>query len=75
MFYERWFAMASPKEDLVDWVVDNLEEALLDDLSKVANPYIKLNGWDLVEIDLMLEEMVGTIKEGVLNVIETYEDE
>ena len=64
----------TPKEDLIDWVSNNLDEVLMDDLSKIADTYIKANGWDQVEIDLMLEEMIQSTKEGILNVVETYEE-
>ena len=64
----------TPKEDLINWVSDNLDEVLMDDLSKIVDTYIKENGWDQVEIDLMLDEMVQIIKEGILNVVETYEE-
>jgi hypothetical protein len=64
----------TPKEDLINWVSDNLDEVLMDDLSKIVDTYIKENGWDQVEIDLMLDEMVQIIKEGILNVVEAYEE-
>ena len=66
--------MATPKEDLIDWVSNNLDEVLVDDLSKIADTYIKENGWDQIEVDLMLEDMVQGIKYGILNVVETYEE-
>ena len=66
--------IVTPKEDLIDWVSNNLDEVLMDDLSKIADTYIKTNGWDQVEIDSMLEEMIQSTKEGILNVVETYEE-
>lgn len=61
------------KEDLCNWVVDNFEEAAKDTFSKVANKHAHENGWDIVDVDLMVDDLVENLKEGILNVISTYE--
>lgn len=63
----------NPKEDLHNWVVDNFEEATKDTFSDVANKFARENGWDLIDVDLMVDELVEAVKEGILNVISTYE--
>lgn len=61
------------KEDLYNWVVDNFEEAAKDTFSEVANKHARENGWDLIDVDLMVDELIEEVKEGILNIISTYE--
>lgn len=61
------------KEDLHNWVVDNFEEAAKYTFSEVANKHARENGWDLIDVDLMVDELVENVKEGILNVVATYE--
>lgn len=61
------------KEDLHNWVVDNFEEAAKDTFSEVANKHARENGWDLIDVDLMVDELVDKVKTGILNVISTHE--
>ena len=60
------------KEDLHNWVVDNFEEATEDTFSEVAKKHAHENGWDIIDVDLMVDELVEKVKEGILNVISTY---
>ena len=64
----------NPKEDLHNWVADNFEEAAKDTFLEVANKHARENGWDLIDVDLMVDELVEKVKEGILNVISTYEN-
>lgn len=65
--------MLSPKEDLYEWIVDNFEEVAQDLFADVAEEHAKENGWDTVEVHFMVEEMVEKVKEGLLNVVDTYD--
>lgn len=61
------------KEDLHNWVLDNFEDAAKDTFSEVAKKHAKENGWDIIDVDLMVDELLEKVKEGILNVISTYE--
>lgn len=70
----------SPQEDLREWIVDNFE-AIEDDVFKSITKFCKemaFDGWnvDLSQIgdrqDLQVE-ICNNLKEGLLNVIDTYE--
>lgn len=72
----------SPKEDFRDWIVDNWE-AVEDEISKAINNIAKefsVNGEnfnieDSVDSDNLLEEISRNIKQGLLNVINTYKED
>lgn len=61
------------KEDLYNWMVGNFEEAAMDTFSEIAKKHAFENGWDMIDVDLMVAELVENTKEGILNVIATYE--
>ena len=71
----------SPKEDFRDWIVDNWE-AVEDEIAKAINNIAKeysVNGEnfnieDSVDSDNLLEEISRNIKQGLLNVIDTYKE-
>lgn len=71
----------SPKEDFRDWIVDNWE-AVEDEIAKTINNIAKeysVNGEnfnieDSVDSDNLLEEISRNIKQGLLNVIDTYKE-
>ncbi|MDY0235095.1 MAG: hypothetical protein RBR71_03665 [Gudongella sp.] len=65
----------SPAEDLREWVVDNFGNEAFNDVIIIARQFAKENAWDVVEVDYMAEEIVEKLQEGILNVIETYEEE
>lgn len=71
----------SPKEDFRDWIVDNWE-AVEDEIAKAINNIAKeysVNGEnfnieDSADSDNLLEEISRNIKQGLLNVIDTYKE-
>ena len=71
----------SPNEDFRDWIVDNWE-AVEDEIAKAINNIAKeysVNGEnfnieDSVDSDNLLEEISRNIKQGLLNVIDTYKE-
>lgn len=71
----------SPKEDFRDWIVDNWE-AVEDEIAKsidaTAEEYSvnreNFNIEDSVDSDNLLEEISRNIKQGLLNVIDTYKE-
>lgn len=65
--------MMTAKEDLYNWMVDNFEEAAKDTISEIARKFARENGWDIIDVDSMADELVENLKEGILNVISTYE--
>lgn len=65
----------SPAEDLREWVVDNFGNAAIDDATVIARQFANENGWSYMDVDYMVEEIVEKLQEGILNVIETYEEE
>lgn len=65
----------TPSEDLRDWIIDNFKNAATDDVSIIGNKFANENGWDPIEVDFMMEEIVEKIQDGILNVIKTYEGE
>ena len=65
----------TPKEDLYEWILNNLKEPLRDDLYVIAKIIGKRNNWDIVEVNEMVDEMVDKVTEGILNVISTYEED
>lgn len=65
----------TPSEDLRDWIVENFRDAAIDDISNIAIKFSLKNGWDSIEVDFMVDEIIEEIEEGILNVIDTYEEE
>ena len=71
----------NPKEDFRDWIVDNWE-TVEDEIAKAINNIAKeysVNGEnfnieDSVDSDNLLEEISRNIKQGLLNVIDTYKE-
>ncbi|MBC8590629.1 hypothetical protein [Wansuia hejianensis] len=65
----------TPIEDLRNWAEYYLKKAIHDDLYTIAHKYGKENNWDDVEVDFMIEEIEDKLVEGILNVIDTYEED
>lgn len=74
----------SPKEDLREWIVDNFEVAIQENIRKKLIDYRKeslkldeghLNFIEEIDIDILCEIIAENIKEGILNVVDTYEEE
>lgn len=75
----------SPKEDLREWIVDNFEVAIQENIRKKLIDYRKeslkldegqtLNFIEEVDIDILCEIIAENIKEGILNVVDTHEEE
>lgn len=71
----------SPKEDFRDWIVDNweiVEDEIAKSIDATAEEY-SVNGEnfnieDSVDSDNLLEEISKNIKQGLLNVIDTYKE-
>lgn len=61
------------KIDFRDFIVDNFEECAIDDISNISKKYIKEFDWDEIDVDMFIEEIVGKLKEGIINIVETYE--
>ena len=74
-------AVLTPKEDFRNWIVDNwevVEDEIAKSIDKVANEYSE-NGEnflidDSVDSDNLMQEISNNIKQGLLNVIDTYEE-
>ena len=67
----------SPKEDFRDWLVDNWFH-IEDTLGFSILTYLQNNDFDksdIVDRDNLAEFISERLKEGLLNVIDTYEDE
>lgn len=69
----------SPKEDFRDWIVDNweiVEDEIAKSIDATAEEYSangeNFNIKDSVDSDNLLEEISRNIKQGLLNVIDTY---
>lgn len=70
----------SPQEDLREWIVDNFE-AIEDDIEKSITRFCKEKAFDGWNVDLsrivdrhdLQVEICNNLKEGLLNVIDTYE--
>jgi len=65
--------LITPAEDLHEWIVDNFTDLAIDDATVIARQFAKENGWDIVDVDFMVEEIVEKLQEGILNVVEMYE--
>ena len=66
-----------PKEDFRDWLVDNWFH-IEDTLGFSILTYLQNNDFDksdIVDRDNLAEFLSERLKEGLLNVIDTYEDE
>ncbi|MGP1567951.1 MAG: hypothetical protein ACTTHM_04485 [Peptoanaerobacter stomatis] len=71
----------TPKEDFRDWIIDNweaVEDEIAKSIDKVAHEYSE-NGEnflidDSVDSDNLMQEISNNIKQGLLNVIDTYEE-
>jgi hypothetical protein len=61
------------KEDFRDFIVENFEECATDDASYISKKYIKEFNWDEVDVDMFIEEIVDKLKQGLINIVETYE--
>nr|DAS75246.1 MAG TPA: hypothetical protein [Caudoviricetes sp.] len=68
------------QEDFRDWIVDNweaLEDCIEKSIDNVTKEYSALgnnfNIEDSVDKDVLVEEISENIKQGLLNVIDTYE--
>lgn len=66
--------MSDKSEDLQEWIIDNFTDCAIDDATVIVRQFAKENGWDEIEVDFMVEEIVEKLQEGILNVIETYEE-
>ena len=64
----------TPSEDLREWIVDNFADCAIDDATVIAKQFAKENGRDVVDIDFMVEEIVEKLQEGILNVVDMYEE-
>jgi len=60
---------------LHEWILNNFDEIASDLFSEVADKYAEENEWDEVETHLMVEEMVEKVKEGLLHVVGTYQQD
>lgn len=75
-------AQIRPKEDLMDWIVDNFIAIEEDVLQSIAE-YCKQKDLDDETINLknfhdrqdLKDEICENLKEGLLNVVETYKEE
>ena len=63
----------NPKDDLHEWILNNFEEVAQDLFSEIAEKHAEENGWDIVDTHFMVEEMVEKVKEGLLNVVDSYD--
>lgn len=66
----------SPKEDFRDWLINNWFH-VEDTLNFSISTYLQNNEFDktdIVDIDDLTEFISGRLKEGLLNVIEIYEE-
>ena len=59
-------------EKFREWIVTHYEPAISDFIEKTVTPHGKVNGWDEVSVDEMLEELDFELKEGLLNVIDSF---
>ena len=73
--YELIKSYPGENEDLRNWIVDNFAIAGTDTINGIALHWAKENKWDEVEVELMVEEMVGQVEDIILNVIDTYSKE
>ena len=67
----------SPKEDLREWLVDNWF-SVEDNLESSVSTYLQHNEFDksdIVDRDDLVEFISERLKTGLLNVIETYEEQ
>lgn len=59
------------------WFVDN-KDCLLDSAISIANKRFTMNHEqgliDKIDLDCIVEDIVGTIQKGILNVLESYTD-
>lgn len=68
----------TPKEDFRDWIVDNWEYAVLDCIGFALSTMVvdkKKDMNDVVDRDETVDFISERLKEGLLNVIDTYEAE
>lgn len=63
----------TPKEDLREWIIQNYE-CVTDDICAVSRKHAIENNWSEIEVDIMVEEISEKIKEGILNVVDTYKE-
>jgi len=61
-----------PLENFREWILVNYEPAITSLIEKTVIPHGKVNGWDEVSVDEMLEELHFELKKSLLNVIDTY---
>lgn len=66
--------MKGIKDDFRDWIVDNFEECATDYISEISKEYISEFGWDKIDVDDFISEIVEKLKYGIINVVETYDE-
>lgn len=59
-------------EDFREWILVNYEPAIVDLVAITVVSHGKVNGWDEIAVDEMLDELHYELKEGLLNVIDTF---
>lgn len=55
-----------------EWILTHYDPAITDLVDKTVSTHGKVNGWDEVSVDEMLEELHFELKEGLLNVVDSY---
>ena len=55
-----------------EWILTHYEPAITDLIEKTVSAHGNVNGWDEVSVDEMLEELHFELKEGLLNVVDSY---
>ena len=63
----------NPKDDLCNWLVNNYEVSIADEVIKITRTHGKENGLEEYESDILAEEINDELKQMLLNVISTYE--
>ena len=67
--------MATRINEIYDWFVDNKRPFIDDAMNRASNGFKSFedNGKiDRVDLDFIVEDIVDSIQEGVLNVLETF---
>ena len=64
--------LVSTLEDFREWILVNYEPAIVDLVAITVVSHGKVNGWDEIDVDEMLEELHYELKKGLLNVIDTF---
>lgn len=65
----------NPKDDLYNWLVNNYEVSIADEVIKITRTHGKENGLEEYESDVLAEEINDELKESLLNIIDTFQEE